>query len=155
MFVCLCLCLCMYANTTDLTSLFTRCNDHKDPSPPLPSLHLKLMTIHLYTNPTHTFCILQGTGEDEEDVESSSATLVQTEDGFEPVFFEPRPLRNLALIDEMSSLMPITDMKVSILFSGRFRPQIFPPILPRNRPQIFKIINSTGSITSSSKFGRS
>ena len=45
-------------------------------------------------------------------MESSSATLVQTEDGFQPVFFEPRPLKNLLLVDEMSSLMPITDMKV-------------------------------------------
>lgn len=36
----------------------------------------------------------------------------QTEDGFQPVFFEPRPLRNLLLIDEMASLMPLTDMKV-------------------------------------------
>jgi splicing factor 3B subunit 3 len=54
----------------------------------------------------------QGTGEDEEDVESSSLNLQETEDGFQPVFFDPRPLKNLQLIDETSSLMPITDMKV-------------------------------------------
>lgn len=55
----------------------------------------------------------QGTGDDDEDVMSSSATLVQTEEGFQPVFFEPRPLKNLVLVDEIPSLMPITDMKVS------------------------------------------
>ncbi len=45
-------------------------------------------------------------------MESSSATLVQSEEGFQPVFFEPRPLRNLVLIDELTSLMPVTDMQV-------------------------------------------
>lgn len=42
----------------------------------------------------------------------TSYHALQTEDGFQPVFFEPRPLRNLLLIDEMASLMPLTDMKV-------------------------------------------
>jgi hypothetical protein len=51
-------------------------------------------------------------GEDEESVESSSATLVQSEEGFQPVFFDPRPLKNLVLIDEQTSLMPVTDMQV-------------------------------------------
>ncbi len=54
----------------------------------------------------------QGTGEDDEDVVSSASTLVHSEDGFQPVFFDPRPLKNLLLVDEMPSLMPITDMKV-------------------------------------------
>jgi hypothetical protein len=45
-------------------------------------------------------------------VESSSANLVQTEEGFQPVFFDPRPLKNLLLVDELPSLMPILDMKV-------------------------------------------
>lgn len=51
-------------------------------------------------------------GEDDGDVESSSATLQQTEEGFTPVFFDARPLKNLLLVDELASLMPITDMKV-------------------------------------------
>ncbi len=51
-------------------------------------------------------------------MESSSASLVATEEGFQPVFFEPRPLKNLLLIDEMASLMPITDMKVGEAFAG-------------------------------------
>jgi hypothetical protein len=41
----------------------------------------------------------------------------------------------------------------SVLFSGRFRPNS--PVLPRNRLQIFKLVNRTGSITSSSEFGQS
>jgi hypothetical protein len=67
---------------------------------------------------------LQGTGEDDEDVESSSATLVQTEEGFAPVFFNPRPLKNLLLIDELSSLMPLTDMQVANLTNEEI-PQIY------------------------------
>lgn len=62
-------------------------------------------------------CLPQGTGEDEDDVESSSSTLVQTEDGYQAVFFDPRPLKNLLLIDEVTSLMPITDLKVSCVWS--------------------------------------
>jgi hypothetical protein len=41
----------------------------------------------------------------------------------------------------------------SVLFFGRFRPNS--PILPQNRQQIFRIINNTGSTTSSNEFGRS
>ena len=44
---------------------------------------------------------------------------METEDGFQPVFFDPRPLKNLLLIDETSSLMPITDMKVGRARAGR------------------------------------
>lgn len=50
-------------------------------------------------------------------MESSSLTLQETEDGYQPVFFEPRPLRNLQLVQETSSLMPITDMKVLGVYS--------------------------------------
>lgn len=57
--------------------------------------------IELYCTP------LQGTGEDDDDIESSSATLVQTEEGYAPVFFNPRALKNLVLVDEMPSLMPL------------------------------------------------
>ena len=52
----------------------------------------------------------QGIGDDA-DVESSSAATVQTEEGYQPVFFDPRPLKNLLLIDEMESLSPIMDLK--------------------------------------------
>jgi hypothetical protein len=55
-----------------------------------------------------TTAALQGTGEDEDDVEASSASLVQSEEGYAPVFFSPRPLKNLVLVDEVPSLMPLT-----------------------------------------------
>ncbi|GJX15335.1 spliceosome-associated protein 130 A [Tanacetum coccineum] len=50
------------------------------------------------------------------DVESLSATLIETEEGFQPVFFKPRRLKNLVRIDQVESLMPILDMKVANLF---------------------------------------
>ncbi|KAG6402388.1 hypothetical protein SASPL_134581 [Salvia splendens] len=58
------------------------------------------------------------------DVEASSATLMETDEGFQPVFFQPRKLKNLFWIDQIESLMPIMDMKVSNLFEEE-TPQIF------------------------------
>jgi len=37
---------------------------------------------------------------------------MQTAEGFAPVFFDPRPLTNLLLIDELDSLSPVVDMQV-------------------------------------------
>ncbi|KAJ6772854.1 SPLICING FACTOR 3B SUBUNIT 3 [Salix koriyanagi] len=62
----------------------------------------------------HVLYQFQAIGE-EEDVEASSATLLETEEGFQPVFFQPRGLKNLVRIDQVESLMPIMDMKVSNL----------------------------------------
>lgn len=73
---------------------------------------------------SHALYQFVGTGEDDERVESSSSGLVQTEEGFQPVFFDPQPLANLVLIDEVNSLMPITDMKVANLL-GEEIPQIY------------------------------
>ncbi|KAG4398165.1 hypothetical protein AAZX31_10G276300 [Glycine max] len=61
---------------------------------------------------------------DDDDVEASSATLMETEEGFQPVFFQPRRLKNLVRIDQVESLMPIMDMKVSNLFEEE-TPQIY------------------------------
>lgn len=72
----------------------------------------------------HALYQFVGTGEDDDDVESSSATLVQSEEGYAPVFFRPRPFRNLVLVDEMPSLMPVTDMKVANLLNEEI-PQIY------------------------------
>lgn len=58
------------------------------------------------------------------DVESSSATLMETEEGFQPVFFQPRALKNLMRIDEIESLMPVMDMRVANLFDEE-TPQLF------------------------------
>ncbi|CAJ2631057.1 unnamed protein product [Trifolium pratense] len=61
---------------------------------------------------------------DDDDVEASSARLMETEEGFQPVFFQPRKLKNLVRIDQVESLMPLMDMKVSNLFEEE-TPQIF------------------------------
>jgi hypothetical protein len=82
---------------------------------PCGALGLPLHPLLYYLQP-HTLCPTcpstlathQGTGEDDDDVEASSASLVQSEEGYAPVFFTPRPLKNLVLVDEMPSLMPLT-----------------------------------------------
>ncbi|KAK3409052.1 spliceosome-associated protein 130 A [Eucalyptus grandis] len=71
----------------------------------------------------HALYQFQAIGE-EADVEASSATLMETEEGFQPVFFQPRGLKNLVRIDQVESLMPIMDMKVENLFEEE-TPQIF------------------------------
>ncbi|KAG6550838.1 hypothetical protein Mapa_007634 [Marchantia paleacea] len=71
----------------------------------------------------HALYQFQGIGH-ESDVESSSSTLMETEEGFQPVFFQPRKLKNLVQIDEIESLMPIMDMKVANLFEEE-TPQLF------------------------------
>ncbi|PRQ45551.1 putative transcription factor WD40-like family [Rosa chinensis] len=71
----------------------------------------------------HSLYQFQAIGEDP-DVESSSASLMETEEGFQPLFFQPRKLKNLVRIDQVESLMPIMDMKVSNLFEEE-TPQIF------------------------------
>nr|GFD25034.1 splicing factor 3B subunit 3-like [Tanacetum cinerariifolium] len=57
------------------------------------------------------------------DVESST-TSMETDEGFQPVLFKPRGLKNLVRIDQMESLMPIMGMKVVNLFEEE-TPQIF------------------------------
>eukprot|EP01124_Arcella_intermedia_P030027 TRINITY_DN6478_c0_g1_i1.p1 TRINITY_DN6478_c0_g1~~TRINITY_DN6478_c0_g1_i1.p1 ORF type:complete len:1199 (-),score=275.88 TRINITY_DN6478_c0_g1_i1:1875-5471(-) len=57
-----------------------------------------------------------GDGDDEETFQ------IQGDD--EHIYFKPRPLRNLLLIDEMQSAMPITDLMVENLFKEE-TPQIF------------------------------
>ncbi|GKA92845.1 splicing factor 3B subunit 3-like protein [Tanacetum coccineum] len=58
------------------------------------------------------------------DVESSSSTSMETDEGFQPVLFKPKGLKNLFRIDQMESLMPIMGMKVVNLFEEE-TPQIF------------------------------
>jgi hypothetical protein len=62
---------------------------------------------------------MQGIGDDDDEaVEASSASLTETEEGFQPVFFDPRPLRNLRMVDEIESLSPIMDFKVCHIASA-------------------------------------
>jgi splicing factor 3B subunit 3 len=65
-----------------------------------------------------------GTGEDADDVESSSAALEVTDEGYRPVFFRPRPLRNLLLVDEAPSLMPLTGLVAANLLNEEV-PQLY------------------------------
>ena len=58
---------------------------------------------------------MQSIGDGDDTVESSSKEIMQTEEGFAPVFFDPRPLTNLLLIDELESLSPVLDMQVNLL----------------------------------------
>jgi splicing factor 3B subunit 3 len=62
--------------------------------------------------------------DDDEGVESSSSTLMETEEGYQPVFFDPRPLRNLEPLDRLDSLAAVLDMKVANL-AGEEIPQIY------------------------------
>lgn len=71
----------------------------------------------------HALYQFQAIGDDP-DVESSSATLMETDEGFQPVYFQPRKLKNLVRIDQVESLMPIIDMKITNLFDEE-TPQIF------------------------------
>ena len=63
---------------------------------------------------------MQSIGNDDDTVESSSAEIMQTEEGFAPVFFDPRPLTNLVLIDELESLSPVMDMQASLIQNHMF-----------------------------------
>eukprot|EP00891_Asterochloris_glomerata_P004111 jgi/Astpho2/4111/e_gw1.00063.10.1_t len=71
----------------------------------------------------HALYQFQSTGE-EDPVLSRASELQQSEEGFAPVFFNPRPLTCLVLIDEMESLMPVTHMEVANLLNEEI-PQIY------------------------------
>lgn len=71
---------------------------------------------------------MQSIGDGDDTVESSSAELMQTAEGFAPVFFDPRLLTNLLLIDELDSLSPVLDMQVCC-YSCHARQHIMPAIL--------------------------
>ena len=62
----------------------------------------------------HALYQFQGLGDDDA-VEASSASTMETDEGFAPVFFSPRPLTNLAPIDEVESLSPVLDMHLGNL----------------------------------------
>eukprot|EP00210_Caulerpa_lentillifera_P002872 g2742.t1 len=72
----------------------------------------------------HALYQFLGTGDDGEDVETSSSSVIETEGGFHPVFFQPRRLKYLHQVDELTSLMPIIDAKVCNLLKEEI-PQIY------------------------------
>jgi splicing factor 3B subunit 3 len=66
----------------------------------------------------HTLYQFEGIG-DGEDCESSSLALSETEEGFMPVYFRPRPLKNLVPIDDVDSLSPVVTMQAHNLLKAR------------------------------------
>lgn len=71
----------------------------------------------------HALYQFAGIGDDDA-VESSSASLMETEEGYEPVFFDPRPLTNLYTIDTIDSLCPVLDMQAHNLTEEEM-PQLY------------------------------
>lgn len=72
----------------------------------------------------HALYHTQGSGDDPDDVESSSLELQETDDAFVPTFFDPRPLRNLLCVDEVASLMPVTGLTSANLLDEE-TPQLY------------------------------
>lgn len=72
----------------------------------------------------HGFYQIQAMGDGDAVEVSASACQPTEEGGFAPVFFDPRPLENLALVDETSSLSPIIDLRVENA-TGEESPQIY------------------------------
>ena len=56
--------------------------------------------------------------------ESSSRSLVETDQGYQPVFFDPTPLRHLVPIDRLESLCPTLDLQCHELL-GEETPQLY------------------------------
>ncbi|KAG1342547.1 hypothetical protein COCNU_05G007760 [Cocos nucifera] len=71
-------------------------------------LHQSLGTTCCTSSRHHALYQFQAIG-DGDDVEASSATLMETEEGFQPVFFHPRGLKNLVLMPlfEEDSFQPV------------------------------------------------
>lgn len=85
----------------------------------------------------------QAIGE-EADVESSSADTVATEEGYRPVFFDPRGLKNLLMVDEMESLCPIMDMQVPYFACFRFSMDAGnPPVSSSQERFVLSVANET------------
>ncbi|KAG2186047.1 hypothetical protein INT43_002485 [Umbelopsis isabellina] len=75
----------------------------------------------------HYLYSFESLGEDEDDPEISSADFMEAEANQEDmplVYFKPRPLKNLMLVDELESLAPLVDAKVHNLTDDD-TPQIF------------------------------
>ena len=73
---------------------------------------------------------------------------METAEGFAPVFFDPRPLTNLLLIDELDSLSPVLDMQVVCCLIAAVLPvSVLLPVYARDligEQQSFTISSSQG-----------
>jgi splicing factor 3B subunit 3 len=73
----------------------------------------------------HAFYQFEKLGDDDDEVEFSSDVFPADPTApYDPVYFDPRPLENLALIETIDSMNPLLDCKVANL-TGEDAPQIY------------------------------
>ncbi|KAK1691300.1 pre-mRNA-splicing factor rse-1 [Colletotrichum godetiae] len=73
----------------------------------------------------HQFYQFEKLGDDDEELEFSSDDFpTDPRAGYEAVYFHPRPLENLALVESIDSMNPLLDCKVANL-TGEDAPQIY------------------------------
>jgi hypothetical protein len=58
------------------------------------------------------------------------------------VYFKPRPLENLLLVDELTSMSPLTDAKVRIYWSSSYSLALNPSVLFANMQFPFLTLGS-------------
>lgn len=94
-----------------------------------PSVHISLQLSPLTDTMIRHLYVFQGLGEDDPlEVKSTSYPSFGMENPSNPlprVYFTPRPLENLRLVDELASLNPIIDSKVLNLLPNSDTPQIY------------------------------
>ncbi|RCH93139.1 pre-mRNA-splicing factor rse1, partial [Rhizopus stolonifer] len=90
----------------------------------------------------HHHYFFESLGDDDDDPEISSADYMEAEAEQEErplVYFKPRPLKNLSLVDELSSMAPLMDAKVLNL-ADEETPRIY-SICGRGSRSTFRILN--------------
>ncbi|KAI8334128.1 CPSF A subunit region-domain-containing protein [Blakeslea trispora] len=90
----------------------------------------------------HHHYFFESLGDDDDDPEISSGDYMEAEEeqGEQPlVYFKPRPLKNLSLVDELNSLAPLMDSKVLNL-ADEETPRIY-SICGKGSQSTFRILN--------------
>ncbi|KAG1254018.1 hypothetical protein G6F68_011058 [Rhizopus microsporus] len=90
----------------------------------------------------HRHYFFEGLGDDDDDAEISSAVYMEQETyegGIPLVYFKPRPLKNLSLVDELESMAPLMESKVLNL-ADEETPRIY-AICGRGAQSTFRILN--------------
>ncbi|KAI9279118.1 CPSF A subunit region-domain-containing protein [Sporodiniella umbellata] len=90
----------------------------------------------------HHHYFFEGLGDDDDDPEISSADYMEEEENKEEVplvYFKPRPLKNLSLVDELESMAPLMESKILNL-ADEETPRIY-AICGRGSQSTFRILN--------------
>ncbi|KAG2230019.1 hypothetical protein INT48_003065 [Thamnidium elegans] len=89
----------------------------------------------------HHHYFFEGLGDDGDDPEISSEEYMEAElsQGKQLVYFKPRPLKNLSLVDELSSMAPLMDSKVLNL-ADEESPRIY-SVCGKGSQSTFRILN--------------